>query len=79
MPVCNFSGMSTLAEIEQAIETLPPPQVEELAVWLEQRRFQKAAANAEHKEFRAWLAASTGLAKGKLTTDERMRETRGED
>ena len=38
--------MSTLAEIEEAIETLPPPQLEELAVWLEQRRLRKAAAAA---------------------------------
>lgn len=29
--------MSTLAEIEKAIETLPPSQVEQLAVWLQQR------------------------------------------
>ena len=39
-----FAGMSTLAEIGQAIETLPPPQVEELAAWLEQRHLRKAAA-----------------------------------
>ena len=71
--------MSTLAEIEQAIEALPPPQVEELAVWLERRRLQKSAASAETENFKAWLAASTGIAKGRLTTDERMRETRGED
>jgi hypothetical protein len=30
-------------------------------------------------DFDGWLAASTGIAKGRLTTDERMRETRGED
>jgi hypothetical protein len=29
--------------------------------------------------FEGWLTASIGLAKGKLTTDMRMRETRGED
>jgi hypothetical protein len=29
--------------------------------------------------FQAWLTTSTGLAKGILTTDERLRETRGED
>ena len=71
--------MSTLAEIENAIETLPEPQVEELAMWLEQRRLQKAAASAEMENFKACLAASVGIAKGKFTTDERMRETRGED
>lgn len=30
-------------------------------------------------EFDGWLKASVGLAKGKLTTAERMAETRGED
>lgn len=30
--------MSTLAEIEEAIETLPASDVETLAEWLEQRR-----------------------------------------
>lgn len=30
--------MSTLTEIEEAIETLPPSQVEQLAVWLKERR-----------------------------------------
>lgn len=30
--------MSTLAEIEEAIEHLPAPQQAELAAWLEQRR-----------------------------------------
>ena len=31
------------------------------------------------EDFEEWLATSTGLAKGRFTTDERMRETRGED
>lgn len=30
--------MSTLTEIEKAIETLPPSQVEQLAEWLRARR-----------------------------------------
>lgn len=30
--------MSTLAEIEQAIEALPPSEVEVLAAWLESQR-----------------------------------------
>ena len=33
--------MSTLAEIEEAIEHLPGSQVEELAAWLDQRRPRK--------------------------------------
>lgn len=30
--------MSTVAEIESAIETLPPEQVREIAAWLEARK-----------------------------------------
>lgn len=30
-------------------------------------------------DFQEWLTKSVGLAKGRLTTDERMLETRGED
>lgn len=30
--------MSTLTEIEAAIETLPPSEVDQLAKWLQQRR-----------------------------------------
>jgi hypothetical protein len=35
--------MSTLAEIERAIEALPPSQVDELAIWLQRRRQQEPA------------------------------------
>ena len=53
--------MNTLAEIENAIETLPAPQVEELAVWLEQRRLQKAAAaSAAEPDFLARAKAIWG-------------------
>jgi hypothetical protein len=76
--------MSTLAEIEQAIETLPPPQVEELAAWLEQRRRQKAAAPSAAEPGRTrplpdWLERSIGTTTTGLSTDEILRETRGED
>ena len=33
-----LSPMSTVAEIEAAIESLPPSQVREVAVWLEERQ-----------------------------------------
>ena len=70
--------MSTLAEIERAISHLPPEQ------WMEIRRWMDANAPEQAKEadmakFDMWLASSTGIAKGQLTTDERMSETRGED
>ena len=76
--------MRTLAEIENAIETLPPPQVEELAVWLDQRRMQKAAAASAAEPDRPrplpdWLQRSIGTATTGLSTDEILRETRGED
>ena len=38
--------MSTLAEIEEAIEHLPAGQVEKLAAWLEQRRPRPAVPTA---------------------------------
>ena len=38
--------MSTLAEIEKAIETLPEPQVSELAGWLDRLRQRRAAPHA---------------------------------
>ena len=31
------------------------------------------------EEFRQWIAESVGIANGRFTTDEMMRETRGED
>ena len=37
------------------------------------------AETAEMTAFKTWLNASIGIAKGRITTDERMRETRGED
>ncbi|WP_035611492.1 hypothetical protein [Haloferula sp. BvORR071] len=45
--------------------------------------FLKATASPESSgqvdEFKEWLAASVGVAKGRFTTDELMRESRGED
>jgi 6-phosphofructokinase len=73
--------MSTLAEIEKAIEKLPPEQWQEIRRWMECHA-PKAGAEprtGEPADFDRWLAASTGIAKGRFTTDERMRETRGED
>ena len=70
--------MNTLAEIERAIEQLPPEQ------WVEVRRWMdihspKAVRADDMAEFDQWRAGSVGLAKWKLTTDERMRETRGDE
>jgi hypothetical protein len=68
--------MSTLAEIEQAVEKLPPQQWEEIRRWMAAHaptRGGEAAAPVQ------WLAASVGTATTGLSTDEIMRLTRGED
>ena len=47
----NFRGVSTIAEIESAIESLPSPEVARLAVWLEEfRRRSVMPAGGEHHE-----------------------------
>ena len=68
--------MSTVAEIERAISQLPSEQWTEIRRWMDAHS-PKAAEGADMAEFDAWLASSIGIAKGKLTTDGRMRETRG--
>ena len=67
--------MSTIAEIETAIERLPAPQVDELAVWLEAHRAQRAAALAAE----AWLNRARGAAIPDVTTADLMALTRGEE
>ena len=58
----------------------------EIRRWMESHApvERRVAADAgtrtgQAEDFERWLAASVGIAKGRLTTDERMRETRGED
>jgi hypothetical protein len=58
-------SMSTLAEIEAAIERLPVPQLEELAHWIEQRRAMSAARRPAKTSVRNFFgAACTGRATG---------------
>jgi hypothetical protein len=57
--------MSTLNEIEAAIQQLPASQVDELALWLEQHRARKSTASVSEPDFlgRAkaiWGATPTG-------------------
>ena len=52
--------MSTLAEIEDAIVQLPTPQVEELAVWLERRRFKTSVPEVPEPDFLARAKAVWG-------------------
>ncbi len=47
----RFQLMSTLGEIESAIERLPASQVEKLALWLEQHRARKPATSVSEPDF----------------------------
>ena len=67
--------MGTIAEIETAIERLPTPQVDELAVWLEAHRARRAALLAAE----AWLKRARGVALRDVTTADVMALTRGEE
>ena len=66
--------MSTIAEVESAIEKLPTPQVEELAVWLESHRAQRVVAQSAG----AWLDRARGAACLGVTTADIMHLTRSE-
>jgi len=67
--------MSTITEIESAIERLPAQQVEELAAWLEKHR----ASRTNPAQLDAWLASAKGAAKPGATTSQLMSLTRGEE
>jgi len=66
--------MSSVAEIEAAIEQLPPQQVEELASWLETRRAERKTSIS----FDEWLEKAKGAARPGVTTQDVMELTRGE-
>ena len=67
--------MSSIAEIESAIERLPAPQVEELAGWLERLRAKRAA----QPPIESWLQRARGAALPGVTTASVMALTRGEE
>ena len=66
--------MSTVAEIEAAIERLPLTEVEKVAEWLETYRAQRSTG----PQAEAWLARARGAAQPGVTTAEVMALTRGE-
>jgi hypothetical protein len=70
-----FSAMSTITEIEAAIERLPEPQVEELAAWLETFRIRRSMPPTVE----SWLSRAVGAAKPGVTTADVMELTRGEE
>jgi hypothetical protein len=67
--------MSTIIEIEKAIEQLSPSQVEELAAWLE--TYRQKQTHPSHVE--NWLAQARGAARPGETTANIMTLTRGEE
>lgn len=69
--------MSTLTEIEAAIEHLPTPQLEELALWLEQRRSRKPAVPASEPNFVARAKAIWGDAPAGEPLSALVSEARG--
>ncbi len=67
--------MSTITEIEIAIERLPAPQVDELVAWLEAYRARRAAVLTAEE----WLKRARGAALPDITTADLMILTRGEE
>jgi hypothetical protein len=70
-----MATMSTIEEIERAIERLPEPKLAELSVWLEQLRRRRAAPPAAE----AWLDRARGAARPGVTTEQVMAASRGEE
>jgi hypothetical protein len=67
--------MSTIAEIEAAIENLSAHEVEELAIWLESHRARRTTPLPAE----AWLTRARGARRPGVTTAELMALTRGVD
>lgn len=67
--------MSTILEIETAIERLPEPQVDELAIWLESHRARRPVTLPADD----WLSRARGAALPDVTTAEVMALTRGDE
>ena len=70
-----FQDMSTIAEIEAAIERLPAPEVDELAGWLETLRVRRATPPLVE----SWLEHARGAALPGVTTAQVQALTRGEE
>lgn len=66
--------MSSITEIEDAIQKLPSAQIEELANWLEQYRSKRASKTTVDE----WLESARGAASAGESTSRIMSLTRGE-
>lgn len=75
----NDSLMSTLTEIEAAVEQLPLPEKEELQVFLDSRVEAERKSTAWDEYFQNWLKTARGAGIPGITTDDVMRLTRGEE
>ena len=64
--------MTTITEIEAAIEKLPAPQMDELAGWLEALRVRRAMPTPVEN----WLQRARGTARPGTTTAQVMDLTR---
>jgi len=71
----TLPAVSTITEIEAAIERLPEPQVAELAAWLEKFR----AWRTTRPPVESWLKRAVGAAKPGVTTADVMALTRSEE
>lgn len=67
--------MNTISEIEDAIEKLPTPQVEELAGWLEAFRLRRSS----FAPVEGWLTQARGAARPGETTEKIMTLPRGDE
>ena len=67
--------MSSIAEIERAIEKLPAPALEELAGWLETLRTKRITALPVD----SWLQQARGIAIPGVNTKDVMALSRGEE
>jgi hypothetical protein len=67
--------MSTIAEIEAAVQKLPAAQVEELAEWLDAYRQRQMNGVSVVR----WLQSARGAARTGVTTENIMAITRGEE
>ena len=65
--------MSTIADIEAAIEKLPAPQLDELSGWLELIRMRRGTP----PPVESWLEGARGAARPDVTTASVMALTRG--
>jgi hypothetical protein len=74
-----YSFVSTIAEIEAAVEKLPPTQQQELYASLGARLKTLTKRGLSPEEFDVWLKKARGVGMSGMTTDQIMAMTRGEE